>query len=133
MYQLKKALDECRTILLRVLVFLCIICLCLLFSFVIVFPLWKLAVTHTKIYTTVSLCTFCAVFLYFFIKRIIKKYRDNPHYFFYGLIKRAVILSGVVLFLVLIFKTQRIAAFSVLAASGAVYLFLLFGHFENEQ
>ena len=77
--------------------------ICLLFSFLIVYPLWSLATQHTHIYTAASLVFFSVLLLSFLIKKNIKEYRRNPKHFFHSLIKKLIILGGLALFFCLAF------------------------------
>ena len=105
--------------------------ICLLFSFLIVYPLWFLATQHTHIYTAASLVFFLMLLLSFLIKKNIKEYRRNPKHFFHSLIKKLIILGGLALFFVLLFAYQRTFAFLALIVSFILYGFVAFGLSED--
>ena len=105
--------------------------ICLLFSFLIVYPLWFLATQHTYIYTAASLVFFLVLLLSFLIKKNIKEYRRNPKHFFHSLIKKLIILGGLALFFVLLFAYQRTFAFLALIVSFILYGFVAFGLSED--
>lgn len=105
--------------------------ICLLFSFLIVYPLWFLATQHTHIYTAVSLVVFLILLLSFLVKKNIKKYTRNPKHFFHSLIKKLIILGGVTLFFILLFAYQRTFAFLALILSFILYGFVAFGLSED--
>ena len=105
--------------------------ICLLFSFLIVYPLWLLATQHTHIYTVASLVFFAALLLSFLIKKNIKKYKRNPQRFFHSLIKKAIIVGGLMLFFSLLFAYQRGFAFLALILTFVLYGFVAFGLSED--
>ena len=105
--------------------------ICLLFSFLIVYPLWFLATQRTHIYTAASLVFFLVLLLSFLIKKNIKEYRRNPKHFFHSLIKKLIILGGLALFFVLLFAYQRTFAFLALIVSFILYGFVAFGLSED--
>lgn len=105
--------------------------ICLLFSFLIVYPLWFLATQHTHIYTAASLVFFLVLLLSFLIKKNIKEYRRNSKHFFHSLIKKLIILGGLALFFVLLFAYQRTFAFLALIVSFILYGFVAFGLSED--
>lgn len=105
--------------------------ICLLFSFLIVFPLWLLATQYTPIYTAVSLAVFVLMLLFFIIKRNIKKYKRNAKKFFHSLLKKLIIITGLIVFLLLIFSYRRFSAFSALILAFVIYGFVAFGFSEE--
>ena len=104
---------------------------CLLFSFCIVFPLWLLATRYTQVYTGMALVLFFAAILIFIVKRSIKSYKTCPRTFFYSLLKKLILLGGIILFLILLFTYHRILAVSVLILSLVLYGFVAFGFSED--
>lgn len=120
-----------KTLFFKICTFVLIFGSCLLFSFLIVYPLWLLATRHTQIYTAAGLALFAALLLFFIVKRSIKKYKADPRRFFYSLIKKLILLGGVAAFFILIFAYHRILAFSVFVLSLIVYGFVAFGLSED--
>lgn len=131
--RLHKVCKGCRSFLIGANTFLLLIVFAFCAGFVIVFPLWKLAVSYTQVYTIVSITFFSLLLLFSFIRIGIKKYRRNPRAFFYGLIKKAILITGITAFLFFLFQYQRILAFSALAASIIVNIFLSFGFLEDKE
>lgn len=113
--------------------FILIFGICLLFSFAIVYPLWLCATHYTGIYTTCSLVLFSGLFLFFIIKRGIKKYKTDSRHFFYTLIKKLILAAGITAFFLLLFAYQRLFAFIVLAVTLMLYGFVAFGLSEDRK
>ncbi|MGP1530042.1 MAG: hypothetical protein ACTTI3_06850 [Treponema sp.] len=131
--RLHKVCKGCRSFLIGANTFVWLIIFSFCASFLIVFPLWKLAVSYTKIYTIMSITFFSLIFLSWFVRICVKKYKRNPRTFFYNLIKKAVLIIGIVFFLFFLFRYQRSAAFAALAASIIVNVFLSFGFLEDKE
>lgn len=131
--RLHKVCKGCRSFLIGANTFLWLIVFAFCAGFVIVFPLWKLAVSYTKVYTIVSITFFSLLLLFWFVRICIKKYKQNPRAFFYGLIKKTILIIGIVAFLFFLFQYQRIVAFSALAVSIIVDVFLSFGFLEDKE
>ena len=107
--------------------------ICLLFSFIIVYPLWLLATRHTQIYTAAALTLFLLLLVFFIVKKNIKKYKQNPRKFLYSLVKKLILFGGLIAFFILIFAYQRVLAFSALILCFAIYGFVAFGLSEDRQ
>ena len=105
--------------------------ICLLFSFIIVYPLWLLATRHTQIYTAAALTLFLLLLVFFIVKKNIKKYKQNPRKFLYSLVKILILFGGLIAFFILIFAYQRVLAFSALILCFAIYGFVAFGLSED--
>ena len=101
--------------------------------FAIVYPLWLCATHYTGIYTTCSLVLFSGLFLFFIIKRCIKKYKTDSRRFFYTLIKKLILAAGITAFFLLLFAYQRLFAFIVLAVTLMLYGFVAFGLSEDRK
>ena len=115
----------------KVCTFILLFGFCLLFSFCIVYPLWLLATRYTQVYTAVSLLFFSALLLFFIVKRSIKNYKAHPRKFLYSLVKKLILLGGIVLFFMLLFMYHRVLAVSALILSFVVYGFVAFGFAED--
>lgn len=117
----------------KICTFILIFALCLLFSSIIVYPLWFCATQYTPLYTTCTLILFGGMFLFFIIKRSIKKYKANPRRFFYALIKKLILAAGIAGFFLLLFAYQRVSAFLVLSFMLILYGFVAFGLSEDRK
>ncbi len=94
-----------------------LIAACVLFSAVLVWPLWKFSTSLPKVYTVLILVLLGAVILYFSIKKIIKSNKISVIKFFSNLI---VILLALVFSFLLIISGQRIPGILVFTAGIAV-------------
>lgn len=117
----------------KVCTFLLLFGACLLFAFCIVYPLWLLATRYTQIYTGITLVLFFALVSVFIVKRNIKNYKTHPRKFLYSLIKKLILLGGVILFFLFIFTYHRVLALSSLILSFALYGFVAFGFSEDRM
>ena len=120
-----------KTLFFKICTFLFIFGICLFFSFLIVYPLWFLATSHTKTYTIISLTFFSAFVLVVIGKAAIKRYRQNSRMFFHSLIKKLILLTGFAGFFILIFAYQRFFAFLSLIVALILYGFVAFGLSEK--
>ena len=126
-----KMMSGYRALFFKICTFVLIFGICILFSFIIVYPLWLLATQHTQAYTSISLSLFSILLLFFIVKKSIRKYKHNPRRFFHSLIKKLILLSGLAAFFILIFSYRRILAFSALILCLILYGFIAFGLSED--
>ena len=92
-----------------------------------------MATRYTQIYTGITLVLFFALVSVFIVKRNIKNYKTHPRKFLYSLIKKLILLGGVILFFLFIFTYHRVLALSSLILSFALYGFVAFGFSEDRM
>jgi len=120
-----------KALFLKICTFVLLFGICLLFGFLIVYPLWLLATQYTQVYTAVTLSFFLLLLLFFIVKKSIKKYKANPRRFFHSLIKKLILFGGLAIFFLLIFTYHRVPAFAALIICLILYGFVAFGLAED--
>ncbi|MGP1576069.1 MAG: hypothetical protein ACTTH7_01020 [Treponema sp.] len=120
-----------RALIFKICSFILIFAICLGVSFVIVYPLWFLAVYHAAAYTIIALLLLAGTVSYLAVKRQIKKYKQNRRRFFHTLVKRCVILIGLIACIISLMYFNRIITFLILVLSVLVYGFAAFGRSQD--
>lgn len=85
--------------------------ICILFSYILVWPLWKFATSFSKAYTIVLLSGLIMGILYFIIKKIINTPVKKTLKF---LINTIIVISGLILSIFLLLTWKRFLALIVI-------------------
>ncbi|HHU35858.1 MAG TPA: hypothetical protein GXZ47_01375 [Treponema sp.] len=106
--------------------FVALIGVCVATGFLLVYPLWKLAVTRPDLYTLIFIFLLSAFIIGVFIMRVKKEASQNPKRFLLSLTRKAVLLAGLIGFVSLILSYERVLAFAALILTALVYGYLAF-------
>ncbi|MBE6344886.1 MAG: hypothetical protein E7063_04270 [Spirochaetaceae bacterium] len=140
---LQKIIKGYGNLLLSILKVLVLILLCCVCGFILVYPLWKLAVTNPNLYSIISFIFF-AVLLAYFIGRKIYTYinKSNPDKsekhkrvikLVKGLLKVLLFISGLVGIIYFIMIGKLIFSLAILVFLVLLYGFFSFGTKKNEN
>ncbi|MDR1748779.1 MAG: hypothetical protein LBR47_06950 [Spirochaetaceae bacterium] len=118
--------------------FLLLFVLCGVIGFLIVYPLWKFAVTCPGAYTWAVLAVIAGILIVFAVLRIyrylnpagadLREKKQRITGFFTGIAKFCICAGGFVLFVIAVLKVGRLAGFGVLILVVVVYGILAFGN-----
>ncbi|MBO5236850.1 MAG: hypothetical protein J6B32_07055 [Spirochaetaceae bacterium] len=140
---LQKIIKGYGNLLLSILKVLVLILLCCVCGFILVYPLWKLAVTNPNLYSIISFIFF-AVLLAYFTARKIYTYinKSNPDKsekhkrvikLVNGLLKVLLFISGLVGIIYFIMIGKLIFSLAILVFLVLLYGFFSFGTKKNEN
>ena len=140
---LQKIIKGYGNLLLSILKVLVLILLCCVCGFILVYPLWKLAVTNPNLYSIISFIFF-AVLLAYFTGRKIYTYinKSNPDKsekhkrvikLVKGLLKVLLFISGLVGIIYFIMIGKLIFSLAILVFLVFLYGFFSFGTKKNEN
>lgn len=140
---LQKIIKGYGNLLLSILKVLVLILLCCVCGFILVYPLWKLAVTNPNLYSIISFIFF-AVLLAYFTGRKIYTYinKSNPDKsekhkrvikLVKGLLKVLLFISGLVGIIYFIMIGKLIFSLAILVFLVLLYGFFSFGTKKNEN
>lgn len=107
--------------------FLALLALCVLVAAIIVFPLWKLAVISPNLYSSVCALLIFGVLCFVLVPPLRQKYRKNPKLFIISLVRKAVLLGGLVVSVMLVLHFMRVYALLVFIVTLLAYGYLAFG------
>ncbi len=118
--------------------FLFLFILCGVIGFLIVFPLWKFAVTYPDAYTWMVLAVIAGMLIVFAVLKIyrylnptgtdLREKKQRMADFFRGIAKFCTCTGGFVLFILAVLKAGRFVGFGVLLLVVVVYGILAFGN-----
>ncbi|UTC67934.1 MULTISPECIES: hypothetical protein [unclassified Treponema] len=100
---------------------------CILAGIAVAYPLWKLAVTNTGLYTIISISLFVCGIFYLLIKSVIKAYKKSPRGLIISILKKITVIGGLLLCIGLVLTFNKIPALIVLVLIFVIYGFLAFG------
>lgn len=119
---MNKILNSYKKTFLHFMQFFLLCCLCVIASFVFVFPLFYLATLHKGIYT--FLCSFFILssLVFLITKQVIRSYKTSPRRLFLFLFKIAYIFVFLFSFIFLIINFYRTFAIILFVISFVLYI-----------
>lgn len=134
---IKKILSGYSNILKRIAKILLLVLVCVLFSLIVVFPLWKFATVSPSIYTAVVSAFFIIVLLFFLSKKCLKycceknltaeEKSNRKKSLLLTIVKTLIILIGIAFACFLVLKNKRLLALIALLITVVLYGILAFG------
>ncbi len=106
--------------------FAALIGVCVGTGFLLVYPLWTLAVSRPDLYTLVFTTVLSAGIVLFFVLRARTSFKAGARSFLFGLARKAVLFSGVLAFVLLVLHYERTLAFISLLLTILLYGFIAF-------
>lgn len=106
--------------------FVALIGVCLCAGLLLVYPLWKLAVTRPDLYTLIFILLLSLLVVSLFVIRVKKEATQNPKRFVLSLTRKIVVLAGIIGFVSLIMSYKRVYAVATLILTALVYGYLAF-------
>ena len=130
---IKKILKGYSTILSTLFRLASLVFVCVTFSFLVVYPLWKLADVSPFLYTILFGILIASVILYWLAKKAMQAFRISPLNLFRFLAKNIILIFGLIFSVYLVFQYQKLFALFILLFSFIIYGILAFGLSENEH
>jgi len=106
--------------------FLALMAVCLGVGFLVVFPLWKLAVAEPGAYTVIFAIAFGGLALALAGKRMVISYGRDRRRFLLSLARKMTVLAGFSATIYLVLTWHRLAALITLLVAAALYGYLAF-------
>lgn len=106
--------------------FAALIGVCIATGFLLVYPLWSLAVAKPDLYTLLFVALLATGAVAVFAIRAKKALRTSPGLFLFSLARKAVLATGVVVFILLVLRYERTLAFVSLIVTFFLYGFIAF-------
>jgi hypothetical protein len=123
---IKKILSGYAGLLKSFAMFLALMAVCLGVGFLVVFPLWKLAVSEPGAYTVIFALAFGCLSFALAAKRMVLSYQRDRRRFFISLARKMTILAGIATSVYLVLAWHRLAALAAFLAAAALYGYLAF-------
>lgn len=106
--------------------FVALIGVCIATGFLLVYPLWKLAVTRPDVYTLIFIIILSTVIVGILGITVKKAVSKNPKQFLLSLARKTVLAAGFIGIITLILSYERALALAVLIVTALVYGYLAF-------